>query len=180
MATKIVGIAGKARSGKDTVAGFLREHFNYDVYSFAQPIRDITKYLLLIDEEYIEGGKKEDKLDWVDTSYREFAQKLGTEFVREMIDQDFWIKRAVQYVKQYKPEYIVIPDVRFENEAEWIRKQGGIVWHLDRPDVVKVRDHISEAGVSVDKGDPLISNKGSLGDLYKVVEKIVLGNKFYS
>lgn len=167
MATRLIGIAGKARSGKDTVAGQLVGMYHYTRYSFADPIRTAAKDILMIDEEWIEKGGKELEVPWAKVSYREFAQKMGTEFVREMIHQDFWLLRAEKFISECLNDNIVIPDVRFENEAAFIREQGGTVWHIERSDVESVRCHVSESGVDIrlDLGDGLLMNNGSLQEL---------------
>jgi hypothetical protein len=43
---------------------------------------------------------------------------------------------------------VVITDVRFDNEALWIRKQGGWVIELIRDKAAAVNDHVSEAGLN--------------------------------
>lgn len=171
MGTKLIGIAGPARAGKDTVADVLVRNFWFKKYSFAEPIRKAAKDILMLSEFYIEKGGKESNLSWVDTSYREFAQKLGTDFVRDMVDKDFWIKRAKQWINTAHPDLLVIPDVRFENESRFIRELGGKIWHVERDAAEKVRDHVSEAGVVRVPGDYVITNNESIDVLEVLVEK---------
>ena len=172
MVTGLIGIAGKARSGKDTAANILISDRGYMKYSLAEPIRRAAKDILMIDEEWLEAGNKEATVEWAGVSYRKFAQLMGTEFAREMLSKEFWFKRADAYmgafsVSVFKDVKFVIPDIRFEDEADWIRRRGGAVFHITRPNCEEVRHHVSEGGVSFVKGsDYLLDNSGSLGQLF--------------
>lgn len=170
---KLIGIAGKARSGKDTLANYLADWRGFESMQFAAPIREAAKQILMLDENTLEGHK-ETRLNWVDTSYRDFAQKLGTEFARDMIDQDFWIKRMEQFMRLRKPEPLVISDVRFNNEAEWIRSMGGIIIHLERPDAEKVKSHISEAGVAQVGTDYNLMNDDSVQTMFRNADYLLI------
>ena len=68
---------------------------------------------------------------------------------------------------------LIITDVRFENEADWIRKNGGHVIHLTRGEAPAVREHASEAGVTMGDGDYAYQNDGSLPDLAKHMGQIL-------
>jgi len=173
---KVIGIAGKARAGKDTVADYLLRNTKdgFGLYSFAQPIREATKHILMLSEEFLQHNK-ETTLPWVDTSYRDFAQKLGTDMVRDMIDNDFWVKRAQNVVNTCGYSALVIPDVRFENEAEWIRSIGGEIWHIERPDNKAVKEHISEAGILKQRGEYIINNNGTIEHLHRQLELHLTG-----
>lgn len=171
---RLIGIAGKARSGKDAVANYLKVRYGFGVYSFAEPIREATKAILMLSEEFLENNK-ERQLDWVDTSYRDFAQRLGTDFVRSMVDQDFWIKRAQHVLDTTSYDSIVIPDVRFENEVEWVRSVGGAVWHIERLDAQVVKSHVSEDGVTKLEEEVFLRNNGSVKELYDNVKEVIDG-----
>jgi hypothetical protein len=46
-------------------------------------------------------------------------------------------------------EVIIIKDIRFENEAEYIRNLNGEIWHVVRHHLEQVKQHSSEAGIEV-------------------------------
>jgi len=72
-------------------------------------------------------------------------------------------------------EYIgyVITDVRFPNEAEYIRKQGGQIWRVRRTMTDEHGDsHTSEVLVDGIEADHTIQNDGTLADLYATVHKL--------
>lgn len=65
---------------------------------------------------------------------------------------------------------IVIKDIRFENEADYLRQHGGQIWHVVRRNVEKVNAHSSELGIKIQSNDIVIDNNGSLEQLASAVE----------
>jgi hypothetical protein len=63
----------------------------------------------------------------------------------------------------------IIKDIRFENEAEYIRNLGGEIWHIARNNTEQVKKHSSEAGIKVQAGDILIENNGTLEEYKNAV-----------
>jgi len=67
-------------------------------------------------------------------------------------------------------QVIVIKDIRFENEAEFLRRHNGCIWHIVRNDAERVNAHSSEQGIAVQNGDVIIDNNGTLQQLAERVE----------
>jgi hypothetical protein len=65
---------------------------------------------------------------------------------------------------------IVIKDIRFENEADYLRRHNGQIWHVLRRDIEKVNPHSSELGIKIQDNDIVIDNNGSLEQLATAVE----------
>lgn len=119
----------------------------------------------------LEFGKIVDALDIKDyklgklyntgiISPRQAYQNFGTEYGRRQIDEKIWLDMA--------PKNCILSDIRFENEATYVRKNG-ILIHLIRDDRNGIYNsvHESEKGVGrVDK-DWLLYNNSSLQDLEK-------------
>lgn len=166
----LIGLTGPARSGKDTVAGFL-EGFGFYRVAFADPIRAGLAAMLDVPRwQLFTGGMKERPISphWpAHITPRTLMQTLGTEWGRDTIDPDFWLRIAAD--KWFAcGKSMVISDVRFESEAAWVRSQGGQVWHItrpNRPEIGGVEGHRSEAGVAVVDGDVLLENTGSVDAL---------------
>jgi DNA-binding transcriptional MocR family regulator len=63
----------------------------------------------------------------------------------------------------------IFDDLRFENEADWIRENGGLVVRLERPEAGTTTyvNHASERGIKLDPlgRDWIIKNDGSLEEL---------------
>lgn len=182
----IIGLTGLAGTGKDTVRAILEEH-DFVGFAFADPIRAMIRELLLVAD--IDPARMDDRnlkelpiyqlsSDGKPVSYRMLAQTLGTEWARG-IQPDFWLRIAQSYMDGIRsmtfgdmPRFVV-SDVRFQNEADWVRAQGGTIWRVDRPGVAPVRAHASEAEVAQIAHDGVIVNAGSIHDLRLMVLRVL-------
>jgi hypothetical protein len=104
-------------------------------------------------------------------SPRELLQTLGTEWGRNLVNEDLWLILARQKLLSMGPG-MVVSDVRFDNEAEWVRKLGGRIIHVKRDSADRVRQHASEVGVTYEAGDGVILNNGALQDLQQAVKDL--------
>lgn len=172
---KIIGIHGKARSGKDTIANFLLALRGGYIYSFADPIRAMLIPIGVDMNDPYWLKHKEDVIPALGVSPRRLMQTLGTDWGRQMINGDLWLILAKQRLLNYGPGMIVA-DVRFENEAAWVRSQGGVMLHVTRPGVAPVEDHVSETGVVAAPADMKISNDGTLEDLQRFIHEAFGGS----
>lgn len=167
----LIGLTGAARCGKSTAQTIIAERFGLAPINFADPIKDALGAMLDIDAHALDGTAKETPLPGIEISPRELMQTLGTEWGRTHCGTDFWIKLAerrlamLEDVEAANYQGAVFSDVRFPEEADWIRRHGGTVIHLYRPDTAEVRAHISEAGTALHKRDQLITNGGDLDEL---------------
>lgn len=173
----IIGIAGKARSGKNTAADLISEVYDCVQYSFAAPIKQMVQVGLGLTASQTDGSLKEDGTIYGRTP-RQIMQTLGTEWGRQLVNPDIWLITAENWCRAMNAELpdtaIIITDVRFDNEAEWVRKQGGVIIHVRRDTSAKVPEHASEAGVTVKPGvDFIVDNDGSLADLTDAVLEVV-------
>jgi hypothetical protein len=179
---KIIGISGMARSGKDTLAKMLIEQAGGGVVlSFASPIREFIAGLLGIPlSQLTDGPTKERPIKELGgKSPRYLMQTLGTEWGREMVDPDLWVKIAQWKIDALRrgscvPKLVVFSDVRFDNEASMLRSQGGRIVLLNRPSLELVMHHVSEAGLSdIGPRDTVVENAGSLSDLRQAARMIL-------
>lgn len=164
---KLIALAGPAYCGKDTVAGILRREFPVCSLAFADPIRLMLRNAFNLTDEHFFGKLKEVPLDWLGKSPRQLMQTLGTEWGRGLIHEDLWLILAERKVSEIHASgfHAVITDCRFENEAERVRKLGGVVWHISRGAARPVSAHVSEMGIQFKPGDKRIDNNGTLEDL---------------
>ncbi len=162
----IIGLHGRARCGKDTIADHLVACHGFRKVSFAAPIREMACKIFGVDLYQLEIIKETVDLH-IGRSPREIMQTLGTEWGRN-IHPHLWLIVAQRAISSTTNEGypVVVSDVRFENEAQLIRDMGGRVWHVQRPEANAVRGHASEAGITVVNADIIIENCGSLQDLY--------------
>lgn len=177
----ILGLAGPARSGKDSVAEHMALKHGMGAnklvmtYALADPIRKAAAAMFGLDYFEFTGENPDREVvnDFWGISPRVMLQKLGTECGREVFRQDIWLKRAeleLAHAEAGGAEVFVISDIRFENEADWIRKQGGFIWHINRPSVMSEDSHVSENGIKVDETDYIVMNTGDLPWLFNAVD----------
>lgn len=197
MRTPIIGLAGKKRSGKDTVADYLSAEYGFVRVAFADPLKEallaldpVIKYGHDEEADVYELQRLSELID-PDASksirdrfepikdlpeVRRLLQRYGVT-IRE-ISEGFWVDAAMLTIDQHYEENgpdvpgYVIPDVRFVNEAVAIEDNyDGYVYRVERADLVSTDEHVSET--ALDKWDfyGRIVNGGSLSDLYADVDR---------
>lgn len=188
----LIGISGKARSGKDTIGDYLVEKHDLQSYSFAAPIKKAICEMFGIDMSLFEDEtKKETVIPFWGYSPRQMAQMLGTEGGRDLFDKNIWVRRAhldwcalikssIAVMRIDRGLYpaiqgMVVTDVRFENEATWIRNEGGSIIHVSRDSAIKVSNHSSENGIVPLSREIHIANNGTISELYEDVD-VALAN----
>ena len=185
----IIGITGRAGAGKDTVADILKRTYPVATWAFAFPIKRMLNTILDVSiDAWKDREWKEAVLPSIGYSPRKLAQTLGTEWGREALDENFWVRIAMAEAENFRFDYptwdLAITDCRFENEADAIRARGGVIWHVVRPgdaDATK-SEHSSEAGVKIRlEFDMVIVNNAGLPELeqavFKAYEKLQLRKK---
>ena len=146
---KILGLAGYAGSGKTSIAAEVGRRNNYVMLAFADEVKKIA-----IQSFGWDGNK--------DTRGRRLLQILGTEAGRDY-DPDIWINRLYSQIMKHRR--IIVHDVRFDNEAAFIRNLGGKVIWITR-NTAKVGYHRSEHGISHKNIDYTLANNLTLEDAY--------------
>lgn len=163
----LIGLAGKAGSGKDTVAKTLVEEFGFTRVAFADAIKrmaeDINPYIesegtdlcgFLAWHDWDWDGAKQNK------DVRGFLQRLGLA-VRNQ-DREFWLRAA-----GVTEGNIVVTDVRYLNEVDYILEHGGEVLRVVRPGTA-VGTHISETDLDA----LLLDEFDNSGTLEELAEKV--------
>ena len=169
----IIGLSGYAQSGKDTVAELLCLNYGFTRVAFADGIRDaiyrLNPYIINdglgdgdwrvaddVDEHGWEMAKQHPEV-------RRLLQVLGTEVGREMFGEDVWINKAFKHIED--DQRIVIPDVRFPNEANAVINKGGQVWRINRHNHAPVNGHKSEHAMDNFMFKHVLYNDGTLDEL---------------
>lgn len=169
---RFIGITGVANSGKDTVARQLYG-YGYHRYGFADPLKAALDALGIHEPQTRE--EKEAPIPGFGFSYRHAAQTLGTEWARQHLGADFWVKLAAK--KTALMPLVAFSDVRFEEEAVWVRSVGGRIIHIvGRSSSIsgQGQTHASERGVIFNPAtDAVIENDTSLNALHEKVSKLI-------
>jgi len=177
----VIGIAGYARSGKDTIADYLVDEHNYIKVSFSTPMKEAMYRLnprITVNEVqntalrvgidvYGWEGLKERSPD-----IRGLLQRFGTEVGREMFGEDFWVNYALDSIPDGGKA--VIADVRYPNEANAIRALGGKVYRVERNGVGPANSHASESALDGYEFDGTIHNQGTIEGLHSDIENYIL------
>lgn len=167
---RLIGIAGPARAGKDTLASYLLDNLSDDWSrsSFAGPIKAMI--------EVITGEVKDEDKDKVDPRFgvtvRYLYQTIGTDWGRDMVGGDIWVGA---FSRLNAGEQLVVPDVRFENEAGLVREHGVLIHLVGRGGIEG--NHVSENAIEFKPGDIVIDNSRDLAWLHGQVDgNAVLGD----
>ena len=145
----MIGITGKIGSGKDTIADYLVSKHNYTKLSLAEPIKSALAAMLDEPvENFYDRELKEQLIPELGLSRRQLAEALGTEWGRYSLknytgDENFWVKLLEYKIFKNNLQRTVVPDVRFDNEVNFIRENKGIIINVIRPDFTIKSDHIS-------------------------------------
>jgi len=134
---KLIGITGFARSGKDTLykrAKSILEKEGKKCCRFA--FADALKYE---SDEFLKANTgisaftEDDKEKEI---IRPFLVTYGTD-IRRKLDENCWIKSIQDKVVKKLDEgyYVFVTDVRFKNEAQWIKMNGGVLTYVSRDGV---------------------------------------------
>lgn len=180
----LIGVHGPLNGGKDTVCDYIiknYQEYNFVQYSFALPIKRAAQVMFNFSDAQLTDRELKDECDafWGFTP-RNALQLLRTEYRRMMLREDVWIKRAeLEIIKNKKRgQRTIISDVRFENEAAFIRDNGGILFYLEVPGLT--RDfryaHASERGVPFNRATDfkIVNDKtNGLVKLYNEIDKCI-------
>lgn len=162
---KLVGISGLARSGKDVageiILGNLGEGWSRGAFA------DIPKEMLFVMGVDTKCANKDGEDEYYQYNIRHLMQSLGTDWGRN-IDNDIWIKA---FKKKNPTGNFVITDVRMENEADFVRDNGGVIIHVKGRGGIK-GNHQSEAGIEIKRGDLIVFNDSDLANFEKEINNI--------
>ena len=186
----IIGISGKAGSGKDTAAKMLevlyanpnisyedfanRRYKNFtdiQIVHFADTLKETAQVLFRIGEweTNTQEGKKT-TIDWIGKTVRELLQGIG-QGLRDAIDPNLWIK--VLFANTENWSNYIIADVRYPNEIKAIKERNGIRLRIDRKGA-GAGNHSSETAVDDYKEwDVHIENNGSLESLFEAMRVFI-------
>jgi hypothetical protein len=200
----LIGIVGFIGSGKGTVGSILSEKYEFTQDSFAAPLKDAVAAIFGWDRTLLEGATQESRMwrelpdkFWSEKFGKPFSPRLalqlmGTEAGRYVFHKDVWV---TSLLKRSKGRDTVITDVRFKNEINLIKENNGIIvrvrrgeepewyntavlanrgYHHEMVELQKLNIHISEWDWIGSPIDYTISNDGSLDDLEKEIENLML------
>ena len=170
---RLIGIAGPARAGKDTLCSYMLDNLDgvWLRSSFADPIKEMLR---AIGVDCSDDAKAVVSNDYGVTP-RHMMQTLGTEWGRQTIDNDIWVKA---FARLNAGKCVIVPDVRFENEAELVREHGVLIHLVGRGGIDG--NHVSENAIEFKPGDIVIDNSRDLAWLHDQVDGNAVLGEFVS
>ena len=181
MKPPLIGVMGKKRSGKDTFASFLVDGYGYKRVAFADPLKEALLKVDPIIAERVPGvdygpeirlSREVERIGWEEAKeipeVRRLLQSYGVTI--RSYQPDFWLNLALAqaHVEWLQGNPVVITDVRFPNEADAIKKAGGLLVRVVRPGLASDDTHESETALDDYIHDLLIPNDRDLNWLKKL------------
>lgn len=137
----LIGISGFIGSGKDTIANYLKDTYDFKHESFANSLKNAVSVIFNWDRHMIDGSTEEsrvwreqvdqwwaDRLNIPNLTPRWILQQWGTEVCRQHFHDDIWIASVENKITSSNNNF-VISDVRFPNEISAIKRMNGInIW----------------------------------------------------
>jgi len=169
MSVLYIGIAGVARSGKDSLAleieNLIRSYKGKTIYrtSLAQPLKEDCKDFI---KQYLGLNVFTDNNEEKAT-FREFLVWYG-KVKRQQTEGKYWTNLLDERVKRFQPDICIIPDVRYQqyeqDEVSWLKaKPYNILIHLQR--IAINGEIVPPANMDESINDSIIQNSAD----YKIV-----------
>ena len=192
----LVGIAGKKRAGKDTIANHLVVTQNYKRLSFADPLKKGIQAMFGFTDEQLDEKKAVVDEYWGITP-RKAMQVIGTDVARDQFPsllfgsteqkQSFWILVMEKKIKEISEKSgddkvnIIISDVRFEDEKKYIFNRGGRVFVVRNKAIEEENLHDTHPSESLNGFDdcPVFDNDGSIHDILVKVDRYCINHRIY-
>lgn len=223
----VLGVGGKAGSGKDTVCDYLVSEFGFQKIALATPLKKIVAEVFpKFPSDHLYGSSPlrsvpcseyplsgncpmcGRRMAFVDLQTWECRcgfqhgafltprlalQTLGTEWGRRLYP-NVWVDYAFSQIEQMSGDRFCISDVRFQNEVEGIRKNGGAILRILRGRAAEPKrksfvtaiaewaygpqnkDHASETGLDLLSEGTFLStirNDSTIPDLFSRVTEVI-------
>ena len=171
---KLIAISGKINSGKDFLAEKIfayltSKKIKYEHLKFAGGLKPVASILTGgdLEDQYSDEGK-ERMIDELGMTNGTLQQVLGT-ILREKLHPNIWIFPVLHFVRDNPDTVCVISDCRFQNEANLVKKNGGVIIRLNRKNRnIGKRDpnHISETDLDLyEDFDLVIDNDDTVEEM---------------
>ena len=113
---KVIAISGKAESGKDTIAKWLKQQLEEQNYKVM--IIHFADVLKFVCRQYFDWNGEKDEYG------RTLLQQVGTE-MREKNNPNMWVDITRELIKGIGKEfdYVLVPDTRFRAEMDMLKNE---------------------------------------------------------
>lgn len=172
--THVIGLIGKARSGKDTAASFLIDS-NYSRVAFADPVKEMLS--VIFPHIDFHNGDKTAIVEPYGVKVRDLVVTLGHDWGRKMIGESLWIdiaRRKIDYLLSIGKR-VVVTDIRYTDEADLVLEYFSDLVYIHRQSegAGSLSKHITENAVWDSYHYTTISNNFSLGHLRSEILDVI-------
>lgn len=203
----ILGISGRSGSGKSTMADYLVKNKGFVSISLSDPLKRFCQEVYGFSEAQLWGrsenrscpDKRYQRKDGTFLSAREALQRLGTEWGRTCYENT-WVDLCISSAQRvlqgdhYDPvrgfnhtlwesifkekvKGVVIPDIRYDNEADRIKDSGGVIVRLSAQWSSAIADgvegHDSENGINSGLVDHVLEVPKGLQNFYREIDSLM-------
>jgi len=180
----VIGMVGKAGSGKDTVGEYLIDTYNFQRLSLASPLKAGIQSVFMLDDRtmYDREARELPLKDFPDWSVRKLLQFVGTELFRNNFDKDIWVKLLSKQIRESKSNNIVITDVRFPNEQNYLMNLNSDGSNSANIKFIQVKRSGCQGDVGIGNheseayelsGDYVLNNDDGFDSLFSQVDSIM-------
>jgi hypothetical protein len=172
---RILGITGKKFSGKDTLGDYFVKNYGYERIAYADALKEAVKCIFDLDDEQLNGSKKEEIDEFWQKTPREILQYVGTNLLIPDVGKNIWVyvvkRKIINKLKQNPNAKFIITDARFHNEVNIIKELGGTVLKLKRNVNSNEDTHESETLIDSLPSDYEFNNNSTKENLYEKITK---------
>jgi len=178
----IIAFGHKRQRGKNTVALCTKAilgHLgikNVELTAFAEPIKNlILTGIFGLSAEEIEYHKTV-PIPRIGKTSRELLQTIGTDYFRTEFGNDIWLNVFEREYITSKNNVVLISDMRFQNEANLVKKHDGFLIKVNRTiSHAPEDDHLSETALDNFEGwDYKFDNDIAESQIYGQLRLIIL------
>lgn len=179
---KLILLNGLPRSGKDTVADYIVNNYNYKKMAFADAIKDIVSKTFQISKQELDDYKNHPdliKIKFADKerTFRSVIQHFGDEGIKPVFGNDVWADVGYRKIQElFKEGYnVVCSDFRFLVEYRDIPKHDVITVFIKDGKKLPLEGHVSDVELYKNdfKFDHIIENTGTLDELQQKVQSLL-------
>ena len=173
MLPPIIGLLGRSRSGKDTIAStILQMNSEFQIIRLSMPLKRAVCCLYDYTMDQVESASKEHIDPRWDKTPRETIQSL-TDYMMGYMGRDFFSRKLFQaYDQHLYGSHIIIPDIRYQHDVDEIQRRGGIVIKVERPN--NPIQHDFEKHIDDMKGTIVFKNDQGILELQDKIQTYIL------
>jgi dephospho-CoA kinase len=188
----IIALSGRSRSGKTTIANYLKQYYNAQEYQIAHGLKQIISAVTGVNSSQVDGrdehyDRELARVDLNGRSMRQVLQATGT-FFRELLGDQIFVKDVLAKIELNRAASVrygiiqVVSDARYAEEQLALIAAGAVIIIIERPTLDADDTHHSETSyrqLAMYEPDLInnkiffIENDAGLPELYEAVDKLM-------